>query len=241
MVEAMLGVVVEVAFSKALSFTTEEISRALAVRENLEALFAYEILRKKTVKGNKQEKVRNFFSSSHPVVFRFEMANKIKNINLRMEEIFQTSTWIELRPTEIMNLPTYYLRSKRLTASFVDDSKIMGREGDIENLMSQLLVEYSNDFSVIGIVGMASLGTTSVAQLLMKNDLVKKKFEKMIWTCVFEEFQVNRILNDMFQSLIRKDCNLKNREAIVNDLKEEIGGKTYLLVLDDVWNEAAEL
>lgn len=160
-------------------WSLERLKDASADADILLDEFAYEIIRKKMLKG-KKEKVRRFFSFSNPVVFHFKMANKIKNINLRMDEIFQKSTRIGVRPAEIMHFPTNDPRSVPLSAPFVDDSKIMPREDDVANMLTQLTAGNSNDLSVIGVVGMPGLGKTSVAQLLMKIDIVQKLFEKRI-------------------------------------------------------------
>ncbi|KAI5670444.1 hypothetical protein M9H77_10808 [Catharanthus roseus] len=278
--EALLGLVTESVFNKALSMATEQVTSVLTVQDNLETLaedlqliqalladaeykssssglvhlwlaklkkaaadadilldeFAYEILRKKIQKGNK-EKVRSFFSSSNPLIFHCRMANDIKNINLRLETIFQKSTRIGLRPAEIVNYPAVERKRVTLSDPFLDHSQFVGRAEDRSKIVNQLISSNGEKgLSVLGIVGMAGQGKTTIAKLIFGDDQVKEHFEKRIWTCVSEDFSVEKIIKDMLQSC-NASAESKTTASMVSDLKKEIGGKRFLLVLDDVWNE----
>ncbi|CDP07187.1 unnamed protein product [Coffea canephora] len=191
--------------------------------------FGYEVLRHK-VENRKRDKVRNFFSSSNPISFRLEMANKIKNVSASLEEAYK-----EARDRSIVPFVD------RSTVPFVRESGTVGREVEVSQVVSMLISsDYKKDLPVISIVGMGGQGKTTLAQMVLKNESVMKHFDKTIWVCVSDDFRVEKLLNEMLQSLEGKSAETTNKEALVRKFQGNLKGKSYLLVLDDVWNENRE-
>ncbi|CDP15890.1 unnamed protein product [Coffea canephora] len=201
--------------------------------------FGYEVLRQK-VENRKRDKVRNFFSSSNPISFRLEMANKIKNVRASLEEAYREANQIGFHPAQLPMASADH-KQDRSTDPFVDESQTVGRGDEVSEIVSMLISsDYEKDLPVISIVGMGGQGKTTLAQMVLKNDSVVKHFDKTIWVCVSDDFKVERLLNEMLQSLERKSADTTNTEALVRKLQENLKGKSYLLVLDDVWNEDRE-
>ncbi|XP_022761323.1 disease resistance protein RGA2-like [Durio zibethinus] len=190
----------------------------------------YEDLRSK-VDTRKRRKVSNIFS-----FFKNPMAEKVKKINLRMDEINDRAFKLGLQHG-VQNVPPIF-SGVGSTNSFVDSSRVVGREADISNIVDLLIGSTTQQtFSLVSIVGMAGLGKTTLAQSVCKNEKVKNCFNKIVWVCVAENFDVRRILQEMYESLTKKPCGMKNEDAVLQEIQEELKGKTYLLVLDDVWDE----
>nr|XP_027064089.1 putative disease resistance protein RGA3 [Coffea arabica]XP_027064090.1 putative disease resistance protein RGA3 [Coffea arabica] len=201
--------------------------------------FGYEVLRHK-VENRKRDKVRNFFSSSNPISFRLEMVNKIKNVSASLEEAYREANQIGLHPVQLTMASADH-KEDRLTVPFVDESEMVGREVEVSRVVSMLISsDYKKDLPVISIVGMGGQGKTTLAQMVLKNDSVAKHFDKTIWVCVSDDFRMERLLNEMLQSLEGKSAETTNKEALVRKLQENLKGKRYLLVLDDNWNENRE-
>nr|XP_027118789.1 putative disease resistance protein RGA3 [Coffea arabica] len=203
---------------------------------------AYEVLRNK-LKKRKQDQVCSFFSCPYPLAFRFKFAHKIKNMNLSIEKVYQEAKRIGLSPVEIGNMSNNPRSDPSSTTHpFVDDSSIVGRSEEVNEIVKLLTSSEKdgNKLSVIGIVGMAGLGKTTTAQLVYKNEKVLRHFDHKLWIHVSEDFNVERLLNKMVESLTGTNPNLTVAEAIVRKLNEVLKTKRFLLVLDDVWNEDAE-
>ncbi|KAL3497625.1 hypothetical protein ACH5RR_040357 [Cinchona calisaya] len=198
--------------------------------------FGYKVLRKK-IETRKRDEVRRFFSSSNPFSFRVKMAHKIKNILDSLEEASKEASQIGLRAVKLTNTRPNP-GELRLTHPFVDDSEIVGRDGDISSVKRMLTSSvYKKDLPVIAIVGMGGQGKTTLAQLVYKNDAVVRYFDEKIWVCVSNDLKVERLLNEMLQSLTGNKAEMTNWEALVKELQKKLKERRYLLVLDDVWNE----
>ncbi|XP_022745904.1 disease resistance protein RGA2-like [Durio zibethinus] len=192
---------------------------------------AYEDLRRKT-------KVSNFFSPiKNPMIFTLKMAKKVKNISLSMDKIIDRASKFGLQQ-RVQNAAPVFSGVER-TDSFGDSSLVVvGREADISRIVDLLIDSTTQQtFSLVSMVGMAGLGKTTLAQSICKIEKVKNYFNKIMWVCVAENFDVLRILVEMLESLTGKTCALKNKDALLREIQKELEGKTYLLVLDDVWDE----
>uniref|UniRef100_A0A5B7AJ14 Putative Cc-nbs-lrr resistance protein n=1 Tax=Davidia involucrata TaxID=16924 RepID=A0A5B7AJ14_DAVIN len=201
---------------------------------------SYEILRRKVKIQNKiKKKVYYFFSLSNPILFRLKMAHKIKNINLSLEVVKIEGSSFGFHVYKIDNGPQ--IRASPETDSFLDNSQVVGREDEISKMIEILISPSSQEaavsVSVIPVVGMGGLGKTTFAQSVRKDKRVEGHFSAMMWVCVSDHFDVKRILKEVLESLTTNPCGLDNLDAIRQRLQQELGGKKYLLILDDVWNE----
>ncbi|KAL1146483.1 hypothetical protein V6Z11_A11G376700 [Gossypium hirsutum] len=71
--------------------------------------------------------------------------------------------------------------------------------------------------------------------------MVKNHFELMMWVCVSDVFDIKLIVENIIKSATGQapDQNLE-MDQLQKQFREKIGGKKYLLVLDDIWNEEWE-
>jgi replication-associated recombination protein RarA len=91
--------------------------------------------------------------------------------------------------------------------------------------------------SVIPIVGMAGLGKTTLAKMVLKEVKDRKLFDVIFWICVYDSFDDERILGEMLQTIDKNTGGISNINTIMTNLERQLKDKKFLLVLDDVWNE----
>ncbi|TYG96751.1 hypothetical protein ES288_A11G377400v1 [Gossypium darwinii] len=187
--------------------------------------FSAEALRKDLLGGNKLTKeVSLFFSSSNQFAYGLKMGLKIKAIRARLASIESEA--------KVFNLVE---RDRPMETSFTTKKR-----DDDKAALLKLVLEFESEDNVyiIPIVGFGGLGKTALAQFVYNDEMVKNCFELMMWVCVSDVFDVKIIVENMIKSATGKapDQNLE-MDQLQKQLREKIGGKKYLLVLDDIWND----
>ncbi|XP_071731255.1 putative disease resistance RPP13-like protein 1 [Rutidosis leptorrhynchoides] len=131
---------------------------------------------------------------------------------------------------------------RKLQTSLVDDSKIIGRQVEKEELVHKLVRNESCDenFSIVPIVGMGGVGKTTLAKLLYNDNQVNDHFELKAWVCVSDDFDSIGITKAIFQSMGGENKDFANFSLLQEALKNQLLGKRFMLVLDDVWSESYE-
>ncbi|KAF8041011.1 hypothetical protein BT93_B3051 [Corymbia citriodora subsp. variegata] len=95
------------------------------------------------------------------------------------------------------------------------------------------------DLEVIAIVGMGGVGKTALAQQVY-ND-ANLTFDEKAWACVSDDFDVLSITKNILKSTnSHLSCEGKTLNWLQEELKKNLLGKKFLVVLDDVWSENYE-
>ncbi|TQD80804.1 hypothetical protein C1H46_033639 [Malus baccata] len=200
--------------------------------------------RKVEIQNHMKKKVLNFFSLSNPLAFRLQMAHKIQKINASLVDLKSEASPLGLVSKNKV-ATTQGIRWDRQTNAFIgEDEIIIGRQDDVSKIVTTLTDSKYNqeNLGVMAIVGMGGLGKTTLAKSIYNEDSIHKFFEKKIWICVSDTFEVNFILHQMSEQLNREKAPSKdNQNTLLLSLNEELKDKKYLLVLDDVWNEESKI
>ncbi|KAJ6379257.1 hypothetical protein OIU76_015971 [Salix suchowensis] len=198
--------------------------------------FAYEILRKDQKKG----KVRDCFSLHNPVAFHLSMGQKVKEINGSLDEIQRLATrcGLGLTAPQLANGAPEISLDRETESSLERSEVVVGRDGDVFKILNLLIGSIDQQvLPVVPIVGMAGLGKTAITKKICELATEKKHFDVTLWVCASNDFNKRRILGEMLQNIDEHTGGLSNLDAILKKLQQELENKTFLLVLDDVWNE----
>ena len=180
--------------------------------------------------------VRNLFSSPFNQFYR-ETNSKMEELSRRLDYFSQQKDILGLQKDSGIFPP------RRPTSSFVNESFMVGRAEDKKKLKNMLLADddgANNDIDVIGvltILGMGGVGKTTLAQLLYNDKEVQNRFELRAWACVSEDFDVIKVTKTLLESVNSKSYDSNNLDFLRGELKRSLGGKKFLFVLDDLWNE----
>ncbi|XP_057781461.1 putative disease resistance protein RGA3 [Salvia miltiorrhiza] len=174
------------------------------------------------------------------------MALKIKEINENLESINKEATELGLRE-KLANEPALVITAVE-TAAYTLDPIFIGRDDAaskvVEMLTANSITIGEHAVSVISIVGMGGLGKTTLTRKVLNH--LKNRFGSYIWVHVSPNFDpiilFKKILKEVSQNnkdiLSKSDeVAVESKQDILSKLKIALKDKTYLLVLDDVWNE----
>ncbi|CAJ1911780.1 unnamed protein product [Sphenostylis stenocarpa] len=212
--------------------------------------FECQTLRKKVVKahGNAKDKVSHFFSSSNPLVFRYKMAQQIKDLTQRLDKVAADRHMFSLQNIEV---DTRVVHTREMTHSRVNDSDVIGREHDKETIVQLLMQQNPNvndtSLSVIPIVGIGGLGKTTLAKFVFNDKRIEQCFTLKMWVCVSDDFDIKQLIIKIINSANdqasadapphQQNLNMLDLQQLQNQLTNKLAGQSFLLVLDDVWNE----
>lgn len=176
------------------------------------------------------------------VVHCRDIALKIKDINKRLDEIAKEKDRYDLVPRDVIRQP----RRSEETPSFTGVSKLQGRDED-KDLVTRLLGDNSDPGEIrnhivkaISVVGMGGIGKTALAQLAHNDTEVGSHFDRRIWICVLEVFDVYKIAREISVALQAPPLDgLEPLQRLLEICCEFIVWKKVLLVLDDVWTEGS--
>ncbi|XP_021820329.1 putative disease resistance protein RGA1 [Prunus avium] len=197
----------------------------------------YEDLRRQVEQpSQKRTKVCKSLSNSW---FRRNMAHKIKKINASLLDLKSEASFVGLVSKKIDATPQEIVGARETDSIFEEDEIFVGRDEVLSNIITTLTNSNldQENLSVMPIVGMAGLGKTTVARSLFNEDSIGGHFEKKIWVCVSNTFEVKSILSSILESLNPTKAGIQSQDALLKNLIEELKEKRYFLVLDDVWNE----
>ncbi|KAE8677469.1 Detected protein of unknown function [Hibiscus syriacus] len=201
--------------------------------------FSYEHSRpKSTMKNNCLRGLK--WSGGRGTMFNVKMGSKITAITKKLQEI--TSEKNNLGLGENVGGKNYKARDyKRLpTTSVVAEVNVFGRGDEKEAILKWLLVEQASDHvqvPVLNITGMTGIGKTTLAQLVYNDREVERFFNLRAWIYVSEDFDVIKITKAILDAVKPRICDTDDLNLLQLKLKDELSGKKFLLVLDDVWHQ----
>ncbi|PWA82641.1 NB-ARC domains-containing protein [Artemisia annua] len=167
------------------------------------------------------------------------MDGKLNSITTRLQQLIDEKNNLGL----IVKDGGQKSKNRNYQTSLINSKIIVGREDEKKELLCKLLSDEQCDenFDIVPIVGMGGIGKTTLARLLYDDQQVKDRFELKAWVCVSDDFDNFNISKVIFQS-IGGDENKKfaDLNLLQAALKNQLTGKRFLLVLDDIWSEKLE-
>ncbi|XXG50914.1 hypothetical protein AAC387_Pa02g4809 [Persea americana] len=170
------------------------------------------------------------------VELRHDIGHKTREITERLSEISTEKSRFSFNEASTSERPKM---EERETTSLIDESEIFGRDVVKDEIVNELVSETCKEkrpFFVVSIVGMGGLGKTTLAQLVYNDETIKKHFEKRIWVCVSEDYDVNKILTKVVQSMGGSTDGDLDLDTLHQRMSAVSGENRFLLVLDDVWD-----
>jgi len=87
------------------------------------------------------------------------------------------------------------------------------------------------------IVGMGGMGKTSLTQHLINDSKMEEEFDIKAWVCISNEFDVFKVTRAILEGITGSTDDTRYLNMVQEKLKEKLTATSFLLVLDDLWNE----
>ena len=178
------------------------------------------------------------FSPTH-VLRNAKMGPKIGEITGRLQDISARKAGLGLEKVTGAAAASAMQRSPT-TTPVAYEPWVYGRDEDKKVILDLLgkVEPYENNFCVISIVGMGGVGKTTLARLVYNDEMAANNFDLRAWVCVSDVFDVENITKAMLNSVASSESGAwLDFQQVQTKLTEKLGGKRFLLILDDVWNE----
>ncbi|XP_057742532.1 putative disease resistance RPP13-like protein 1 [Arachis stenosperma] len=181
----------------------------------------------------------NSYSCSRVVDSYIQDSGDMEKVVRRLESVVARKNLLRLKESAKVDMSSWRTPSTSLVVS----SDIFGRDNDKEEIIKLLLDNACHaelPVPVIPIVGLGGIGKTTLAQLVYSDAKVVKNFDTKAWVCVTENFDPVS-LTQIILKKITSSCDSDDFESLQTNLKDELVGKRFLVVLDDVWDDRRDI
>ncbi|SPT20969.1 unnamed protein product [Triticum aestivum] len=189
--------------------------------------------------------------------------NKLNDVQLRLNYLSS-----EMKGMGLREVTHRFAKSVRpVTTSLLSkETKIFGREKEVKQVLGFLKVpthpkrkratssinaststSSSNHVNgepkilslpVLVVAGIGGVGKTTLAQHICNHQRVKSHFELIIWICVSNDFDEERLTKEAIESCTGKEAKIDNLDSLQRAISNHVKNKRLLIVLDDVWDDA---
>ncbi|XP_044972005.1 putative disease resistance protein RGA4 [Hordeum vulgare subsp. vulgare] len=167
---------------------------------------------------------------------RHDVAVRIRSLNKRIDNISKDTTFLTFssstQPTG--NGPT----SKLIRSSNLVEPNLVGKEiiHSSKKLVGLALAHKENKSYKLAIVGTGGVGKTTLAQKIFNDQKIKGSFKLHAWICVSRDYNEVTILKEVLRNIGVHHEQGETIAELQRKLAETIEGKSFFLVLDDVWH-----
>ncbi|GAU41227.1 hypothetical protein TSUD_129030 [Trifolium subterraneum] len=182
---------------------------------------------------------------------RLQIAHDIQNIKSQINEMKDTSTekdhGVQIKPSSSeqgssssgVNPNDMLLKNLRKAPFYMKEADIVGFE-EPKNLLIDWLVNGRAERTVVSVVAMGGQGKTTLAKQVFDNPKVVQHFDCRVWITVSQQYNAIGLLKDMLHKLYNQKgsqhINQMDQDSLVDEVRNCLQQKRYVVVFDDVWN-----
>ncbi|CDP19918.1 unnamed protein product [Coffea canephora] len=251
MADAVISATIQVALETAVSLATDRIGMLVGFKKDVASMtrtlsFINALLADAEERQQHQDRgVQEWLKSLEEVAYDAgsvldELNYESLRIKLKLNEINQEASGLGLVGRAVMTaaLPAAADagdKRNRQTDSVV--APMIGRADDESKIVKMLLSPSEKVVSCLPITGMGGLGKTTLAKLIYHNKQIDGHFDIKIWVCVSKKVPIEELFKLILVQLTKEKVEVDDRNVIVGKIRNQLEGKRYFLVLDDVWDD----
>ncbi|KAL2959372.1 hypothetical protein AAZX31_18G263600 [Glycine max] len=184
-----------------------------------------------------RRKLREFFHLKEHVLVLHQVNSEIEKIRSRIDEIFENRDRYgigegEFRSEEASAEAESLLKRRRE----VEEEDVVGLV-HVSSHVIQELMESESRCKVVSIIGMGGLGKTTLARKIYNNNQVQRRFPCLAWVSVSNDYRPKECLLSLLKCSTSSTSEFEklSEEELKKKVAEWLKGKSYLVVLDDIW------
>ncbi|VAH56691.1 unnamed protein product [Triticum turgidum subsp. durum] len=170
------------------------------------------------------------------IVPRHDVAVRIRSLNKKIEIIANDKIFSTFNNSTqpIGNGRT----SKLIRSSNLVEPNLVGKEilHSTRKLVDLVLAHKEYKSYKLGIVGTGGVGKTTLAQKIYNDQKIKGCFKMHAWICVSQDYNEVTLLKEVLRNIGVHHEQGETITELQRKLAETIEGKSFFLVLDDVWH-----
>ncbi|XP_037472187.1 putative disease resistance protein RGA4 [Triticum dicoccoides] len=127
-------------------------------------------------------------------------------------------------------------QSRPITRAKSTEPKLYGRDHVMNSIIHDITKGQYCDkgLTVLPVVGPGGMGKTTLIQYIYNNQQVQNHFSVKIWICVSFNFNLDKVLEEIkrYTPAVESEKKCSTTEELI---EQRLKCKTFLLVLDDIW------
>ncbi|XBI42504.1 hypothetical protein VPH35_126827 [Triticum aestivum] len=167
---------------------------------------------------------------------------EIQRVKRKISEIFDSANRLKINldtsDVEKVHIEDEYPQDYGTVHQNFEDIDLVGFGDEYKEIVGKLVDKDDITLSVVSIVAMGGAGKTTLARKVYTSSSVKQHFEAASWVTVSQKFKGIDLLKDIMKQIMggRDESVAKmNEYEVGNKIHDFLLQKTYLVVLDDVW------
>ncbi|KAL3510827.1 hypothetical protein ACH5RR_030228 [Cinchona calisaya] len=181
---------------------------------------------------------RAFHTFDYPAKLR-DVGKQIEEVGKKIREINQDKARNGFEALQFQAIANLHRAAQPKEAPKVEEEHVVGFDGATETV-SEFLTGGLQQLEVISIVGMLGLGKTTLAKKVVKDPNVDYEFMIKAFVYVSKEYEKREIFLSILRSFtqINDEVNRMVEDQLEQYLRNQLEGKQYLIVMDDVWEKS---
>ncbi|KAG8367175.1 hypothetical protein BUALT_Bualt16G0045300 [Buddleja alternifolia] len=168
-----------------------------------------------------------------------ELQKSATEVDLIEGEVMEIKNSVRTGDVQLMSDFPNASSSSRKVLTPTDEDTMVGFNDDLMIIKTPLCGE-SSELKVVPIFGMGGIGKTTLARNAYEDPLIVEHFHIRVWVTVSQDYSTQAILSNLQVSIKAFNKEHEQRNELMDEyVHKSLKGRTYVIVMDDMWSTGA--